>query len=318
MDFSPHPLAPFALSLEQAQMVVSAFGWTAVAVWALPGVTKDVFEIALEDHSRVILKTYGDGMTWNLLKEAHVAGLIGDRFSTPTPRWLKADETKTILPCPYALITALEGAALTGRHHKPEAEELYRQLGAALKGLSNVTLPSFGYIVGDGYLRAYDNNLDYMTTAFKVKFRDFAELGGDPKLISQLKAQVAAGEQAMGRCSQAVLCHNDIHPGNVLAGQNEDGTWRITGLVDLENATGGDPLFDLAKALNQVTHDYLPGRDPLLEGYGSLGRADAWTAIKVYRIYHKLEMRNWLVAKGQDPASPGPANLLADLKALVS
>jgi aminoglycoside phosphotransferase (APT) family kinase protein len=320
MEFGPEPLASIDLSVEVAQAVVDRLdrGWKAMAVRPLAGGSKDVFEIELADAAPVVLKVYGDRAGFGLPKEAYVAGLIGDRLQVPTHRWLLTDETKALLPRRFALISKLDGAPMTSRSGTPQADGLYRQMGAALQSLRAVTLPSFGYIMGAGYLKAFDTNLDYMTAAFRVKFRDFAAQGGDPALIDRLQAKVQAGADAVAGCGQAVLCHNDIHPGNFLVAQDAGGVWRVSGLIDWENATAADPLFDLAKALDQILHDDPPGRDPLLAGYGDLGRPDAWAAIQVYRIYHKLEMRNWLVAKDGDASAPGPVNLLRDLEELAA
>lgn len=318
MEFAPETFVPIELSPDLAQAVIDKLGrgWRVTAVRPLAGGSKDVFEIGLADAAPVVLKVYGDRAGFGLPKEEYVSGLIGDRFATPTPCWLLTDESKALLPRRFALITKLDGAPMTSRSGTPEAAGLYRQMGAALRSLRAVTLPSFGYIMGAGYLKAFDSNLGYMTAAFKVKFRDFAEQGGDPALIRRLQTRVEAGAEAMAGCGQAVLCHNDIHPGNFLVAQDDDGAWRVSGLIDWENATAADPLFDLAKALDQIRHDDPPGRDPLLEGYGDLGRSDAQAAIQVYRIYHKLEMRNWLVAKDGDASAPGPDNLLRDLEEL--
>jgi aminoglycoside phosphotransferase (APT) family kinase protein len=319
MDFAPENFVSIELSPEVAQAVVDKLdrGWRVTAVRPLVGGSKDVFEIGIVDAAPVVLKVYGDRAGFGLPKEAYVAGLIGDRLEVPTPRWLLTDESKALLPRRFALITKLDGAPMTSRSGQPEADGLYRQMGAALRSLRAVTLPAFGYIMGAGYLKAFDSNLGYMTAAFNVKFRDFAEQGGDPDLIQRLQARIEGGSEAIAGCGQAVLCHNDIHPGNFLVAQGEDGAWRVSGLIDWENATAADLLFDLAKALDQIKHDDPPGRDPLLEGYGDLGRPDAWAAIEVYRIYHKLKMRNWLVAKGGDASAPGPANLLRDLEELA-
>jgi hygromycin-B 7''-O-kinase len=43
-----------------------------------------------------------------------------------------------------------------------------------------------------------------------------------------------------------VLCHDDYHEGNVLVDVVEN-KWRVTGIVDVENAVAADPLLDIAK-----------------------------------------------------------------------
>jgi aminoglycoside phosphotransferase (APT) family kinase protein len=45
-----------------------------------------------------------------------------------------------------------------------------------------------------------------------------------------------------------VLCHNDLHAGNLLA-MIENEAPRLTGVLDFEGALAGDPLMDVAKAL---------------------------------------------------------------------
>ncbi len=42
-------------------------------------------------------------------------------------------------------------------------------------------------------------------------------------------------------CGSAVLCHDDLHEGNVLVAQRPGG-WQVTGVIDVENAIVADPL----------------------------------------------------------------------------
>jgi hygromycin-B 7''-O-kinase len=45
-----------------------------------------------------------------------------------------------------------------------------------------------------------------------------------------------------------VLCHNDLHAGNLPATVGK-GDLQLTGVLDFEGALSGDPLMDVAKAL---------------------------------------------------------------------
>jgi hygromycin-B 7''-O-kinase len=107
-----------------------------------------------------------------------------------------------------------------------------------------------------------------------------------------------------------VLCHNDLHEGNLLA----DGTGAVTGFVDVENAIAADPLVDLAKTV-QYDRDASPlERAALLEGYGPLP-ADGPARIELYRLYHALELWDWFASIGTTAPLPRFAD---DLRALAA
>lgn len=60
-----------------------------------------------------------------------------------------------------------------------------------------------------------------------------------------MQERVTAGTHLFAACGCAVLCHNDLHEGNVLV----DGVGAVTGFIDVENMIAADPLIDLAKTL---------------------------------------------------------------------
>ncbi len=286
------------------------------AVRRLPSQLYEVFEIALDDAPAVILKAFPDRWASWLRKEAYVAGLIGQRPAAPAPRWITVDDSRVLLPLVYGVMTALPGESMRARFGKPEADELYRQMGAMLRTLHEIRMPGFGYIQGDRIERPTDDWAAYMARAFDRNFRNFGRRGAEPKLVAALEAAVSDRAWAMAECRDAVLCHNDFHPGNVLAMNGPNG-WRLSGLIDFENALSGDPLFDLAKALDFTAHEDAAGSAPLAEGYGALERPGSAEAIFAYRLYHKLELWNWFAELGQDPDAEGPGGLMRDLVAMA-
>jgi aminoglycoside phosphotransferase (APT) family kinase protein len=278
--------------------------------------SKSVLEVAVAGgRDPLVLKVYADQPAWSQPKEALVAGLIADRIGGLAPGWLAADDSRTVFPKPYALMTRLPGAPVRDRKGQPEAADLHRQMGALLRRLHAKPLEAFGYILGQGIAQPQASNLAYMRAAFAAKFRDFAAHQGDPDLGGRLQAMVEARWDAMAACPAPALCHNDFHVGNVLAQPDEAGRWRVTGLVDYENAMAGDPLFDLAKAIDAMTHDDPAGREPLIEGYGAIDRPGWEDAILAYRIYHKLEFWNWL--KGLKIEGPATDSFIADLRQIA-
>jgi aminoglycoside phosphotransferase (APT) family kinase protein len=277
-----------------------------------------VVEVAVEHGLPVVFKGFPDRWASWLRKGAFVSALACEAPIAPTPRWLVVDESRSRLPYVYGVMTRLEGDPMRRHFGRPEASVLYRRMGKALRELHGIRMPVFGYILGDGVAEPAASWVDYIAQAFETKFHDFQKYGGPPALAQRLRALLAASEIAVAGCREAVLCHNDFHPGNVLVAQGEGGNWRVSGLLDFENALAGDPLFDLAKALDFTGHEDADGRAPLLEGYGSLDRSDAEVAITAYRIFHKLELWNWFAMLGNDLAADGPQGLMADLEALAA
>jgi aminoglycoside phosphotransferase (APT) family kinase protein len=49
-----------------------------------------------------------------------------------------------------------------------------------------------------------------------------------------------------------------------------NGTWRLSGVVDVENAVAGDPLIDVAKTLLYSVGKSRAKRDGFLTGYGPI------------------------------------------------
>ncbi|HEX8032190.1 MAG TPA: aminoglycoside phosphotransferase family protein, partial [Vicinamibacterales bacterium] len=99
------------------------------------------------------------------------------------------------------------------------------------------------------------------------------------------------------------LCHYDLHAGNVLV--TPAGTPQLCGIVDFENATAGDPLMDIAKALYYFTPKDAARREGLLAGCGALDRPDWEATIALYRLASTLELWCWFAQIGKTDALTG-------------
>ncbi|WP_340646087.1 aminoglycoside phosphotransferase family protein [Phenylobacterium sp.] len=316
---SPPPRETIDFDLAAAQAVLDRLDapLQALAVRRLAGGSKDVFEIDVPGQT-LVLKPYPPASAWASRKEAYVGGLIGRVLDAPVPLWLAVDESLAVLPHVYALITRLPGRTLLSRNGKPEAEGLYRQMGALLRTIHTIPMSRFGYILdAETVVHAQLTNRDYLTKGFQAKFRDFRAHGGDAALAARMERLVGESGDLMDACHAPVLCHYDYHPGNLLADQSPDGEWRVSGLLDFENAMAGDPLYDLAKALDFSAHDDPASRAPLLEGYGAIERPHLAETLVIYRLYHKLEMWNFFQALGKARDASGAAGLLRDLDELT-
>ena len=285
----------------------------------LHGGSTEVYRIDLADLAEpIVLKIYGDEPVWGPAKEALVATWIGDHdLGLPTPRWLRLDESRALLPLRYALITWLPGQTVRSLAAEHDLAAVYRRMGALLRRVHAIPMTAYGYILGDGIFEPRASNADYMTAAFERVFRRFRRQGGGGALAERLEAMGRERYGLLDHAAGPVLCHDDFQPGNVLAARDTAGDLVLTGLIDFGNALAGDPLADLAKALFCCAHEDPRSVGPLREGYGPVDHPDPEATLWLYTLYHRLSMWTFLTRLGDDPASAGPAGLMADLTAMA-
>jgi len=105
----------------------------------------EVYKIDLvdADYTSVVLKFYPDKPEWGLAKEALVAGWLSD-LSVPAPTWLWLDESRSLLPLRYSLLTHLPGRSL--RHWMTEPGITRAYLRASLASYLGVVGTAFGSV----------------------------------------------------------------------------------------------------------------------------------------------------------------------------
>lgn len=307
-----------AISRDQAQAIVrritphaSVLGITELH----GGEIGTVLEITLADAPACILKVYPESLQWKMAKEVYVLGLLRD-LGAAIPTILLADDTGSVIELNYVLMTKLDGVVLGRREAMLSETELfaiYAAMGAALRGINDITLDSFGYIGPNGVWTAYPSNQAYMSAQLERKLKEFCARGGDPALAAQLRDSVVARQHLLDAATIPRLCHYDFHAGNILV--TSQGEPRLSGVVDFENATSGDPLMDIAKALYYFTPKDAPKREGLLAGYGKIERPDWQETLRLYRMYCTLELWCWMAQIGKQEAL---ADLTAELSQVTS
>src|SRR6476469_380865 len=261
-----------------------------MAVYMLPG--------------SLVVKRYTGESWWKQAKEAYVYALLAHVPGVPRVEEVDREHGVTVM-------TRVPGEPLASAPAE-RMWDMYRQLGALQAVVHRIAQPAFGYLTTEVLDPAPDNTA-YMSGRFAMKLAEFAERGGDPEIHRLATARVAARADLFGSCAGPVLCHNDLHERNVLVAAGEDG-WRVTGLVDVENAVAADPLMDLAKTIQYDLTRSPEKVDGLLAGYGSLP-ADALARIELYRLYHALELWDWFADIGNTGPPPGIAE---DIRGLAS
>lgn len=285
----------------------------------LEGGSTEVYKIDLpgSGYGSLVLKIYPDKPEWIPKKEARIAGWLKD-LTVPVPIWLRVDESRSLLPLRYSLLTHLPGRSLRHWLADPDIKQAYRQMGELLRTIHAIPMPAYGYLHADGIDKPISTNEDYMTTAFEDVFRRFRDLSGESDLVRRLQ-QVAKGSFDLLRSSDGpVLAHDDFHQGNVLALRGKADRLELSGLIDFGNARAADKLFDLAKTLFCSAHEDPRSYQPILEGYGSVDHPNIERALWLYTLFHRVSMWCWLTTIGIDAAAEdGPGRLIRDLRQMV-
>lgn len=273
-----------------------------------------IHEIGLGDGTSLVLKVYPDSVRWKMSKEADIARLIDGRLGVASPRVLLTDDSRELLDLDFLVMTKLEGETL-GRIEQSlttgQRASAYAQIGALLRDFHRIPMPAFGYIGGNGISSPHTSNHAYVTSQFGRKLKEYVERGGADELARRIERHIATPADVLHDCMAAVLCHNDMHAGNLLA-SNAGGKLRLTGVVDFEGALAGDPLKDIAKALYYLGD---ADRRSVLDGYGDTGRARDEAALALYHLLFVLELWCWMAQIGNSAPLPG---LTADLERLSS
>ena len=276
-----------------------------------------VYEVRCADPAHTaIFKVYAPEWTWKQAKEVRVYEMLAGLRSLPVPSVLHHTPGGGPGGRAVTILSLLEGRPLSevskdlDKHLDKDLDSdampgFYREMGAVLAVVHRIGQESYGYLA-DRILDPLADNGSYMRRQFAKKLKEFKDLGGDGRLHDMIARRVECDAALFDNCHSAVLCHNDLHEGNVLVAQGPDG-WQITGVIDVENAIAADPLIDLAKTDYYALGRGEPERTALLDGYGPLP-ADAAERLRLYRLYHALELWDWFGSTG----TVGPLGAIAE------
>lgn len=282
-----------------------------------------VHEVRCADPSHsAILKVYAPQWKWKQAKEIHVYGLLSaadgldgpDHPRLPVPEVLYHASSGGPDDRAVTILSLLEGRPLSEASADMTATQIaaaYREMGAALAAMHRIGQDAYGYVT-DRILDPLPDNGTYMRHQFSKKLAEFDDLGGERGLSGAVARRIERDGALFDGCASAVLCHNDLHEGNVLIAQGRDG-WRVTGVIDVENAIAADPLIDLAKTDYYSLGRAEPERAALLAGYGPLP-ADGMARLELYKLYHAVELWDWFRSIG----TTGPlASIAQDIARLA-
>jgi hygromycin-B 7''-O-kinase len=293
-----------ALTIAVAQTIMRKH-WSSCVVESVEprhgGGISTVYEMRCsQPDQRVILKVYPDPFHWKMEKEVYVYSLLDRAEGLPPPSILGSDDSQELLPYNYLLMTMLKGQHLS--HVAPslsalQLHDIYFQMGTLLAKVHDITLDAFGYIT-TRVIASHATNEAYMRFQFLKKLAELEAHGGAASLRRRVEAYVARHGELLTHAQTPVLCHDDYHEGNILVAE-EEARWRVTWIIDVENAVAGDPLLDIAKTDYYAIKEHAAKREGFLAGYGRL--PVHWhDRVQLYKLYHALELWDWFAALGNN------------------
>jgi aminoglycoside phosphotransferase (APT) family kinase protein len=236
--------------------------------------------VTLEDDTRVVIRIC-DGPWWTE-KPDKIAKFKSERFAWDmlkqvdgirTPQVIAIETDEAILPYPFLIMTHVPGTPMWEIFPTlPQGEQirLLEELGAVAHKIHALPIPED---VPDEVMR-----WGRLSDDLRKHLQDLVSRGLVTSVVHDRVEQVfsACSQQFEAMDEDMVFLHGDLHFGNILLEQN-DGQWRISGLVDAELAGIGPRGRELT-ALEQFSFRdlKLPGmREAFLRGYGpGYGRVD--------------------------------------------
>ena len=273
------------------------------------GMGSDVFALRV-NADEVVVKIYPEVARASMHKQLWVCEFLAHEApSLPIPRVLAVDESGSIIPQAFSVLSRLPGIYLRSKLDsltETDLIDVYVQIGSALGVLHEIELSDFGEVM-PGRGRRYTTNQAFMRAKFEEDIATFGSLGGDPRLHGRLTAYFEERQELL-RLPAASFCHNDGHDANMLVRSTASG-WLLTGILDFEHALAGDPLFDLAK-----TFYFAPSQSEEMLGALTNSGRDLnrdWRAVfATYLTYHQLALWNLLAGLGVADRLPAIAEQL--------
>jgi len=267
------------------------------------GANNQVFKVGTADGRDLIVRmSKNSERNEKFDTERKVIGLAAKQRA-PVPNILAVDTTRSVIPgWSFSVSEKLPGIPPQGDkdYGKRVADSLLYHAGGALRKVHQVQIAKgFGILNSklEGFSPSWE---DYVLQPFRNDFtKEFVSKG----IISQADINeaitIAQIKRAQLKNVHPGLLHGDFSLGNMLI-QNG----KISGLLDFENASSGDPLWDIAHFRN-YTADSTVGKNGIgiiLNGYGKpdlLSTPENWGKYNLYRlsaIMYALEWqskRNW-------------------------
>ncbi len=194
----------------------------------------------------------------------------------------------------YVLMSWLPGvrwaecAAEIGRE---DAAILIRRAGTLLRRMHSDTGAWFGNLLREPGTAS--TATDIAAARLTELLPSYESLGGPGDLAQLVGRFVRDRSGALRQCPAPVLCHNDFVDGNLMV--RLEGRPDICGVFDLERASWGDPMNDLAMSAIHLRYHYPDLVHLLVDSYG-VDDDHELVRLQVYEALHVMDERCWIAS----------------------
>ena len=168
--------------------------------------------------------------------------LVSEQTSVPMPEIIAVDVSYRDYPWRYLVKTFIPGEVWADVRPKLQGEDLrraYKQIGQAVAQLHSITFEQFGDI-NPNVVKPIHR--DFYTTLIE---RVNASIRNERNRHDFFKL-LEANRSLFANVTQLRLCHEDLHPYNILFHQTA-AEWQLATILDFDKAWAGHHEIDLAK-----------------------------------------------------------------------
>ncbi|MCD6476727.1 MAG: aminoglycoside phosphotransferase family protein [Candidatus Aenigmarchaeota archaeon] len=211
-----------------------------------------------------VLKKYDDRSSWKARKEALVYELIQAKTSVPVPEIHIPDTRKTILPFAYLLMSEISGKTLKEyyKESQNEYEKIGEKVGKCLAELHSITFNHFGFIDDRGILPEENWQNYFIDNLFQYSWWEaFSKTNIPEEILYNAASYIKKRQDLLKNINQPTFVHADFTQNNIKFEDEE-----ISGIIDVEWAFSGDPIYDFTKIELFMPNDI---KKPIIKGYQS-------------------------------------------------
>jgi len=246
-----------------------------------------IYEITFKNKKQIILRLYNEA--WKAKKEEFVYRQIRSHVDVPIPEIHYVDDSQTILPSAYCIISKLEGMHLDQAYQKYKNKKIIEEAGEILAKLHTIKFDKYGWIIGHAIHPSFSTWKEFVLYDIDFKLGKLSLIKKIIDLKSKINGFVEKNKHLLDIAQKPCLLHKDYHCPHILADKNH-----VTGIIDLEWALAGHNENDFMKMELWTFNKLKSFKEPFFKGYQKLGTLshDYEERKKIYELWHWISMVN--------------------------